>query len=80
MHLHDPPSHSTASLQVVVSVSHGDEPHIPSASHSETAGVDTREQLPPLSTFFSAPSVIEPFTAAFDMHFFTRSLLEGTTA
>ena len=80
VHLHDPPSHSTASQQAVVSVSHGDELHIPSASHSETAGAVTGEQLPPLLTSFDAHSVLDPLDAAFDMHSFTRSLLSYSSA
>ncbi|KAJ9561223.1 hypothetical protein OSB04_006383 [Centaurea solstitialis] len=60
---------------MVVSVSHREITQLPLATHSESVGVELREDQPHLSTSLSAPRVIEPLTGIFDIPsiFRTRS-------
>src|SRR5581483_10138449 len=72
-HLHTPPSHSTISQQMVVSVSHGDVAQLPPATHLESAGVEIREDLPHLSTSLVAHRVVEPLPGTFSIPSIFRS-------
>ncbi|KAJ9544292.1 hypothetical protein OSB04_023999 [Centaurea solstitialis] len=79
-HLHTPPSHSTISQQMVVSVSHGDQAQLPPANQSESAGVEIREEPPRLSTSFRAPVVLEPLTETFQVIHLDMTLLGASSA
>ncbi|KAI3697655.1 hypothetical protein L6452_30750 [Arctium lappa] len=64
MHMHTSASHSIASQQAIVSTFHGDLAHTLSVFHSEMAGIETRTQLPPSLTSFSAPLSLEPIVTS----------------
>ena len=58
---------STISQQMVVSSSHGDQAQLPLTAHLELVGVEIREELPHLSTSFSAHRVLEPLPGIFSI-------------
>ena len=52
MHLHAPASHTAASQQAAISVSHGDLSHTLSKFYLEMVGINIIEHLPPSIDFF----------------------------
>src|SRR5581483_4370265 len=57
----------TISQQMVVSVSHREQAQLPLTTHSESVGVELREELPHLSTSFSAHRVVVPLPGIFEI-------------
>ncbi|KAJ9545332.1 hypothetical protein OSB04_025039 [Centaurea solstitialis] len=79
-HLHAQATHSAISQQMVVSSSHGDIAQLPLTTHSESVNVDIREELPHLSTSFSAQSVLDPPSQTYHVIHLDRTLFGASSA